>query len=525
MANLKSAPSAPERNKGTFNFAANFEILNKAPLDSRQVVNTFAGLLLAATWQDTDSNIWLFNGLIVAVVADTTPALNGVYYLKDAVNYTVPESWVKVGSASGGTSGITYTFVQSGATIITQSGGTVTFFTPLAPTDLSGFTDTTNLLFNKAYSGLTGTPDLSIYQTISGGTSGGTSIASWSGLTGNPTDSTGLTTLLTNYLDNVTYNFNNNILSQELTDIENGLIYLSGHTSSGGTGGGNEVYTGATPAAITVGGVNAGDDLTSLTFNQLFERILVPTLFPTLTQPSLALYSDIPQLCEMGQVVTINFSAYFNQGYISPAYNTSGILSGLPISYNYTGGGLPTTPVFNTGLTDTQVVSGYTVLQGNQLWSCFVHYSSGDTVINDSKGHYFADALPEGDMYIVGSNSTEGVYPLFGTTSSIITQTKQDLVSMIYGNDIVLNMVAESGGNKQSFEIADTWHTNRPLVGIMTFNTVSNNYEYQGGSATASLTHWTITSVTETIQGHTINYDKYTYNGTDRASIQIMLVF
>ena len=38
------------RSKGTFNFAANFEGLLKAPIDARQLVNTYADLTNSTTW-------------------------------------------------------------------------------------------------------------------------------------------------------------------------------------------------------------------------------------------------------------------------------------------------------------------------------------------------------------------------------------------------------------------------------------------------------------------------------------------
>jgi hypothetical protein len=66
--------------------------------------------------------------------------------------------------------------------------------------------------------------------------SGITSTSAWSGITGNPTGSTSLMNLLGDYVDYTTYNFNNNILSQQLISIDNQLTWLSGHT--GGTGGG-----------------------------------------------------------------------------------------------------------------------------------------------------------------------------------------------------------------------------------------------------------------------------------------------
>ena len=86
------------RNKGTFNFAANFEVLAQAPLDARQVVDTFNDLITPATWEDDDNNTWLFNGLLVVVANDPSTSLNGVYYLSDLDNYTAASVWIKSGS-------------------------------------------------------------------------------------------------------------------------------------------------------------------------------------------------------------------------------------------------------------------------------------------------------------------------------------------------------------------------------------------------------------------------------------------
>jgi len=83
------------RNKGTFNFAANFEVLAKAPLDARMQVGAYSDLVLPATWEDDDNNVWLFDGAIVVVANDPSA---GIYWLKDAVNYTDYASWERAGT-------------------------------------------------------------------------------------------------------------------------------------------------------------------------------------------------------------------------------------------------------------------------------------------------------------------------------------------------------------------------------------------------------------------------------------------
>jgi hypothetical protein len=85
------------RNKGTFNFAANFEGLLKAPIDARQMVCTYADLTLPATWSGS-SGVWLYNGAIVSVA---TGVCKGIYWLCDENNYTSTCSWVSIPNASG----------------------------------------------------------------------------------------------------------------------------------------------------------------------------------------------------------------------------------------------------------------------------------------------------------------------------------------------------------------------------------------------------------------------------------------
>lgn len=58
------------RNKGTFKFAANFEVKAQEALDPRVVVDSKADLINKETWPYDGETLYLYNGLIVAVVAD-----------------------------------------------------------------------------------------------------------------------------------------------------------------------------------------------------------------------------------------------------------------------------------------------------------------------------------------------------------------------------------------------------------------------------------------------------------------------
>lgn len=83
------------RERGTFNFSASLEVKKQGALDSRLVIQTYAELLLAATWADTDNKVWLYDGMIVSVVNDTT-GKNGIYMLTNKDKYNEDASWKRV---------------------------------------------------------------------------------------------------------------------------------------------------------------------------------------------------------------------------------------------------------------------------------------------------------------------------------------------------------------------------------------------------------------------------------------------
>ena len=86
------------RIKGQANYASNFEVLKQAPLDSRTVVSDSGDLIKAATWQDADGNVWLYDGLIVAVPNTNNPSAPEAYILKDKDNYGRRDAWLKLGA-------------------------------------------------------------------------------------------------------------------------------------------------------------------------------------------------------------------------------------------------------------------------------------------------------------------------------------------------------------------------------------------------------------------------------------------
>ena len=107
------------------------------------------------------------------------------------------------------------------------------------------------------------------------------------------------------------------------------------------------------------------------------------------------------------------------------------------------------------------------------------------------------------------SGSYSFTTPYYATTSAIATLTKQSLKTS-GASYFQANMVAESGGDKQIYDHPDSFPN---VTGIRFYNTVSSAWEWLGGSKATSLTLFTKTTTTHTVQGATINYDRYTHNG------------
>lgn len=81
------------RNKGTFNFAANFQVKMQEALDPRVVVSAKADLINKETWPYDGDTIYLYEGLIVGVAAEKS-----AYMLIDAANITAEDysGWKRI---------------------------------------------------------------------------------------------------------------------------------------------------------------------------------------------------------------------------------------------------------------------------------------------------------------------------------------------------------------------------------------------------------------------------------------------
>lgn len=193
-----------------------------------------------------------------------------------------------------------------------------------------------------------------------------------------------------------------------------------------GITGSSIIYNGATPASVTVGGISAGYQLTGKTANQILENLLVPTLNPTLTAPSISLFNqNLATTQEVGLSVTPTFTTNFSRGSISPQYTSaSPFRSGTPTKYVY--GGTGNVRIVNsTSTTDTSAATGATTLAvGANTWSVVVSYSAG-VQPKDSSGGNFSSPLASGSTSASNTSITGQYLRFYGANATSVTNSSQ----------------------------------------------------------------------------------------------------
>ena len=372
-----------------------------APVKS-WIWNEFTGSSNMLGWILVDGNIQNNLGVFV----------NGVIYYPPAISYT-QTSWISGTNPNNG-SNVTFDIIAGSLTTgITMTVGAPVFAGKVGKllefrTLQTKTPNTITVSYDEAFVYVSGKTQTTQGQSVGGGA------AVFKGLTGN------------------TLQFRSIIGSGDTTVTQVGdNVVIHSISGSGGTGGGT--YNLSTPAAITLGGINAGTQLTGKTSFQLFEELLVPALPPTVQAPDNT-FTSVPasgSQFEIGQTIGISFISTFNRGIINPLYfgtppYSSVPRSGLPVTYNYTGTGLPAS-VSSSGLTNSQVVASYGIL-ASQTWTNIVNYASGATPVYNSKSIILQPALVAGPTG-AKSISFTGIYPYFWGISTIPPVAGQTLIN------------------------------------------------------------------------------------------------
>ena len=286
-----------------------------------------------------------------------------------------------------------------------------------------------------------------------------------------------------------------------LRELSGSIAILAVSSSAGGG-----TYTNSTPTLTNFPNddnpsIPAGSTFVSKSFQEMMELMLYPTLNPTLTAPSSTFSISPSGFQEIGDVINITLNATFSKGSISPAYaGGPSERSGDPVEYRYTGTG--TSNIVSNQSANQQTVSSYTVLINDQSWTSAVSHSAGEQPL-DSDGNAYDNPYPDGLTPTITRKIT-GVYPVYATSVSINTLTKQSLQSM--STDIVVTVVAEDNTNKHTIDIPIAFGS---ITKVQLLNTVSGQFEGD------LLNDFSSNSITKNVNaGATgVPYQRFTHNG------------
>ena len=318
---------------------------------------------------------------------------------------------------------------------------------------------------------------------------------------------------LPSYVDDVIegyYNTTDNKFyedDQYTTEIqgERGKIYVSLDTNksyrwstvfieikSGGAGSLERQIT----AAIDVGGVDAGDTFAQGTsYDDMWDALLNPTLYPTFTDPSASLTYAADAYYEVGATIPAKTATVaLNRGTINPAYGTSGYRSGEATNYALTSSGADTEYSDSSASSGTFSVTALTrATKGSITLTATVSYAAGEQP-KDSKGNNYDSPLAAGSKtttktmnfiqaYYYGKSASTTISDFTGLTKSV-TAKGQKQFKFTTNNEHMVMAYDSSYGNLTSildpngFETISGWTKSTLTVDGFSY------YVYVANSAT-----------------------------------------
>lgn len=261
-----------------------------------------------------------------------------------------------------------------------------------------------------------------------------------------------------------------------------------------------------------VGGIAKDTTVAALegkTMNELWDDLLFPTVVPTYTAPSATIalksYASTVEAGVAGPDFAINFTTSFNKG----AINLNGV------KQNDRAGDLDADNSFIYVNNDpANTTSPSAIALGNTTFKYRAAYAAGPQP-KDNKGNNVDSPLSAGTVDS-SAVTVNGTYPWYATTVNSTDLTKQALISW---NATAGQMttprftVVAMGVGKQEFKLP------RKCTQLQMLNTVSNQMEV------ISLDSWTESTVSEDVNGNTVTYYVYTYNGAVRGAVTLIAKF
>ena len=440
------------RTKGSANFAGSLEVLAGAPLDARSVVPTKADLT-------TEGNFpYKYIGMEVYVTAE-----NKKYRLINA-DSTSLESWEEVGGSGG-------QIIQYEELPEPGEEWENKIIQYIGPQD-----EEENLYRGYFYA--------CGYYTASGSP---TKIYFWNPVPVQdvprsiqtdafPQAQSEYVGLLFQYIGSTTENYTHGYFYECVEDEEDPGNYLWKQVDTQPSGGSGSGSLGkAITAAIDVGGIDAGDTFAiGTSYDDMWDSLLNPTLYPTFTAPSASLSYSADTYYEVkSSVAAKTATASLNRGSISPAYGTSGYRSGTATGYAIATSGADTEYSDSSASSGTFNVPALTrSTKGNIVLTATVSYAAGEQP-KDSKGNNYDSPLPAGSKtasktlqfiqaYFYGKSSTPTVSSFSGLSKSVTAKGEKKF-SYTTNNEYMVIAYDSSYGNLKtildpnSFDVTSGW--------------------------------------------------------------------
>lgn len=246
-----------------------------------------------------------------------------------------------------------------------------------------------------------------------------------------------------------------------------------------------------------VGQLNDPSQVAGKTAEEILLMMLYGIVSPTLTEPSLSIaLSDENEMLIIGRPSVLKGALTFNRGKIDPAFTTSGYRAGAPTGYligDQTVESTSTSYDFELILTPTE-----TTIQIPYA----VSYGAGEQPVNSI-------GQPVGAPLSAGSISSllmvTAIYALYTAEGfeQDFTWFKDET-----GSGYLSTFASESTGTKQSFAVSSSVS----VIGVKSYDPMSQSWQWLGGSATASLKHFDATIISGESLGETTDYILYTHN-------------
>lgn len=483
------------RQSGLNNFAGTLEVLAGGPLDARTVVATKADLTTSGTFP------YAYVGMIVSVEAE------GKAYILQAIDYTDTDNWVEIGSGSGTPitvddqiddtsenpvqNKVIATALDSKADLV--DGKVPTSQLPSFVDDVESYADLASFpatgedgkIYVAKDTNKTYRWDGTDYIEIPDGLAlGETSSTAYRGDRGKIA-----------YDDSQINKTNIGDLTALTTTDKSDLVSAINEVNAKEAGSGSGSLAKAITAAIEVGGIDAGDSFAIGTnYDDMWDALLNPTLYPTFTDPSASLSYAVDTYYEVGATIASKTATVsLNRGVINPAYGTSGYRSGAATGYAISTSGADT-EYSDSNTTGLFTVSALTKSsKGSITVTATASYGAGEQP-KDSKGNNYSTALAAGSKtasktmqfilpYYYGKSSSATVSNFTGLTKSV-TAKGQKQFNFTTNNEYMVFAYDASYGNltsildPNSFEVLSGWNKTTLTVGGF------NYYVYVAKSAT-----------------------------------------